>query len=275
MGVCKVHKTNHYCCFPPFRTILSVIRTFTYKLAEFLLPKIYNFQLCFKNLPSKFFFAFAEEIVRQDGKTFFGNPVESRFTNISLNQTINICTYLICDNVDFIKSINRSEFENLLCLVLRNCTLCLTIILQKKGWCGHGITLTNYNGKCFMISLWIEQYLSKLKLVLERRFVDDNFVLFKSAKYVSKSHAYLNIFNANMYFSLKEGQNNKLSFLYVEVFRQQGEFNTTVYRKPTFSSVYIHFGSFFTNGMQTWYDIHSSLSMFWSLFQVDKILWRA
>ena len=32
---------------------------------------------------------------------------------------------------------------------------------------------------------------------------------------------------------------------------------------------------FFTNGMQTWYDIHSSLSMFWSLFQVDKILWRA
>ena len=131
--------------FQLFELLLINLQSFYY-----LRSTIFNYA---SRIYRQSFFAFAEEIVRQDGKTFFGNPVESRFTNISLNQTINICTYFICDNVDFIKSINRSEFENLLCLVLSNCTLYLTIILQKKGWCGHGITLTNCNGKCFMISL--------------------------------------------------------------------------------------------------------------------------
>ena len=37
---------------------------------------------------------------------------------------------------------------------------------------------------------------------------------------------------------------NKLSFLDVEVIREQGKFTTTVFRKPTFSGVYGNFESF-------------------------------
>ena len=37
---------------------------------------------------------------------------------------------------------------------------------------------------------------------------------------------------------------NKLSFLDVEVIREQGKFTTTIYRKPTFSGVYSNFESF-------------------------------
>ena len=40
---------------------------------------------------------------------------------------------------------------------------------------------------------WLEQCPSELKPVFCRRFVDDMFVLFKSGKYFSKFHAYLNI----------------------------------------------------------------------------------
>ena len=36
----------------------------------------------------------------------------------------------------------------------------------------------------------------------------------------------------------------KLSFLDVEVIREQGKFTTTIYRKPTFSGVYSNFESF-------------------------------
>ena len=47
-----------------------------------------------------------------------------------------------------------------------------------------------------------------------------------------------------MSFSFEQEINGKLSFLDVEVSRQQGKFVTTVYRKPIFSGVYTHFDSF-------------------------------
>ena len=39
-------------------------------------------------------------------------------------------------------------------------------------------------------------------------------------------------------------KDGKMSFLDVEISRENGKFVTTVYRKPTFSSVYTHFESF-------------------------------
>ena len=47
-----------------------------------------------------------------------------------------------------------------------------------------------------------------------------------------------------MSFSMETEKENKLSFLDVEVIREQGKFTTTIYRKPTLSGVYGNFGSF-------------------------------
>ena len=47
-----------------------------------------------------------------------------------------------------------------------------------------------------------------------------------------------------MSFNIETEQNNKISFLDVNVIREQGNFVTNVYRKPTFSGVYTHFDSF-------------------------------
>ena len=87
-------------------------------------------------------------------------------------------------------------------------------------------------------------------------------VIFELAKHLSKFDAYLNTCHPNMSFPFEQEINDKLSFLDVEVSRQQGKFVTTVYRKPTFSGVYTHFDSFFSRGIQSWYDIHPSLPMF-------------
>ena len=46
-----------------------------------------------------------------------------------------------------------------------------------------------------------------------------------------------------MSFSIETEKENKSSFLDVEVIREQGKFTTTIYRKPTFSSVYSNFES--------------------------------
>ena len=83
---------------------------------------------------------------------------------------------------------------------------------------------------------------------LNQFFTDDMwmifFVLFKSAEHLSKFRDYFNTCHQNMYFSLEQGKYSKLSFLNVEVSRQEGHFVTTVYRKPTFSGVYTHFECF-------------------------------
>ena len=47
-----------------------------------------------------------------------------------------------------------------------------------------------------------------------------------------------------MSFSHDVERDGKLSFLDVNVFREEGQFVTHVYRKPAFSGVYTHFGSF-------------------------------
>ena len=57
-------------------------------------------------------------------------------------------------------------------------------------------------------------------------------------------HILLNTCHPNLSFSFEQEMNGKFLLLDVEVSRQQGKFVTTVYRKPTFSGVYIHFDSF-------------------------------
>ena len=88
---------------------------------------------------------------------------------------------------------------------------------------------------------WLEQCPNEFKPVFYRRCVDDSFVLFESDEHLSKFHAYLNTCQPNMSFSYKQEINDKLSFLDVEVSRQQGKFVISVYRKPTFSGVFSAF----------------------------------
>ena len=49
---------------------------------------------------------------------------------------------------------------------------------------------------------------------------------------------YFNVCHPKMSFSHVVERDGKLSFLDVNVFREEGQFVTNVYRKPTFSGVY-------------------------------------
>ena len=89
----------------------------------------------------------------------------------------------------------------------------------------------------------LEQYPKEFKPVFYRIYVDYILVLFKSAEYLSKFDDYFNTCHLNMFFFLNK-KNGKLSFLDIEVSRGKGKFVTTVYREPTFSGVYTHFGNF-------------------------------
>ena len=47
-----------------------------------------------------------------------------------------------------------------------------------------------------------------------------------------------------MSFTIEREKQNRLSFLDIEIIREDITFTTSVYRKPTFSGVYTHFDSF-------------------------------
>ena len=61
-----------------------------------------------------------------------------------------------------------------------------------------------------------------------------------------------------MSFSMETEKENKLSFLDVEIIREQGKFTTTIYRKPTFSEVYGNFKSFLPSVYKSgiWYILY-------------------
>ena len=80
--------------------------------------------------------------------------VDSIFTNIPLEETINVFTNWLHDNDDVIEFINKSEVKNILPLAIQESHFVLNDVLYtKKGWRGHEISPWIYYGKCFVVIL--------------------------------------------------------------------------------------------------------------------------
>ena len=73
-----------------------------------------------------------------------------------------------------------------------------------------------------------------------------------------------------MSFSFEDQKNGKMSFLDVEISRENGKFLTKVYHKPTFSCFYTHFEifSFYT---KIWYALYLSAQMFYFMLRFVEI----
>ena len=129
-GLCKVHKAITDVC-PPFRLILSAIGTPSYKLAKFLVLKLSS--VTFNEFTVKDSFAFAEETVHQDSKVFMGSlDIDSLFTNIPLEETIDICTNLLYNNEVLTEGINKSAFKNLLSLAIQESYFIFNDVRYKR-----------------------------------------------------------------------------------------------------------------------------------------------
>ena len=113
----KVHKEIKN-GLPPFRPILSAIGMPTYKLAKFLLP--FLTPLTQNEYTVTDSFHFAEEICKQDPNLYMASlDVDSLFTNIPLDKTIDIC-------IDSLYKILKDVFRIYLQWPPKNRFLCLT-----------------------------------------------------------------------------------------------------------------------------------------------------
>ena len=110
---------------------MSAVNTPTYKLAKFLIP-ILKFSTS-NEYTVKDSFAFAEEIVEQDFEFFMGSlNVDFLFTNILLEETIDICANTLFENKEKVEGLSKIEFMELLSLATKESYFIFNRKLHKQ-----------------------------------------------------------------------------------------------------------------------------------------------
>ena len=105
--------------FPPFRPTLSAIKTPSYNIAKYLVPILEPITI--NKFTIKNSFEFAKEVIEQDSGLYMASlDVESLFTNIPLEETINISCGSVFSNEAKINNFNRNDFEKLFRMALQN-----------------------------------------------------------------------------------------------------------------------------------------------------------
>ena len=103
----------------------------SYNLAKFLVL-ILN-PLTKNEYTVKDSFQFAEEICEQDPTLSMGSlDVDSFFTNIPLDETIDICINQLFENTDTVEGITNSELKQIICLATTCVILYLTVYFTNK-----------------------------------------------------------------------------------------------------------------------------------------------
>ena len=97
---------------------------------------------------------------------------------------------------------------------------------------------------CQYETKWLNDCPLEFKPSFYRRYIDDTFLLFKSASHIPKFLHYLNSKHSSIKFTCDVETNSKLNFLDILIHNNQNKFETSVYRKPTFIVLGMEFNSF-------------------------------
>ena len=257
-GLCKVHKVVKG-GIPPFRPILSAINTPSYRLAKFFVPILS--ELTKNEYVLKDSFAFASDIRNQDPDLFMTSfDIDSLFTNLPLDETIELCVRKTFGRKNKFKGLTKIEFKTLLQFATKDA---LILFNGKYYEQTDGVSMGSPLGPtlanvflCHWEELWLKKCPTKFKPLYYKRYMDDTFLLFSSEDHYKKFFRYINSRHKNMSFTYEVESDDKLPFLDVLVSRencssQLKSFTTNIYRKPTFSGLYTNFHSFLPEKYKT------------------------
>ena len=226
---------------PPFRPIISALQTPTYDITKFLVPILDT--LTKSEYTVKDPFHFADEICEQDPLLSMGSlDVDSLFTNIPLNKTIDICINQLFENTDTVEGFTKSELKQLLCLATKESYFIFNGLFYKQtDGVAMGSPLRPSLANSFLSyheKSWLNSCPQGFKPIFYRSYNGDIFVFFKSNDHSKHFQEFLKSCHINMSFPVETERQNKFCFLDIEVIQEQGKFSTTIYRKPTFSGVF-------------------------------------
>ena len=171
--------------------------------------------------------------------------VTSLFTNIPLNETINLATDLIFENNPEIK-ISRNDLKELFRFATSESHFLFDgNFYDQIDGVAMGSPLGPVLANLFMAiheKDWLKNCNSPP--IFYRRYVDDIFCLVKNETEANSFLTYLNSKHANIKFTIEHEKDKKLPFLDILISSKNEYFETSVYRKDTFSGLFMNFKSF-------------------------------
>ena len=212
--------------------------------------------------------------------------VDSLFTNIPLDETIDIVVKGVYGTKRKVNGIWKNDFRELLYMSTKGTVFYFdgSYYRQKDGVAMGsplGPALANAF-LCYHESSWLIECPLAYAPVFYARYVDDIFVLLRSAEHVSRLATYLSSKHQNINFTFETEEHDTLPFLDVKIFRDVNGFTTSVHRKDTFSGVFTNYVAFipveYKRGLiatllHRAYTINSSLSgLHEELTKLKKIL---
>ena len=250
-GLPKMHKVkrggSHEPIVPAFRPIVSSIGTYNYKLAKFLTDKLsphISMQHCAVDT-----FSFVEDIkkVSSCNQSMVSFDVVSLFTNIPLNETIDLAVDLLMDKEPSIK-MSKKQLKKLFHFATAQTHFMFNgDYYDQIDGVAMGSPLGPVLANLFMShheKRWLSEYQGP-PVKFYKRYVDDIFCLFDHIDHAKLFLNYLNKQHVCIKFTLEEEENSKLPFLDVLISKLEGgQFHLTTYRKPTNTGLLTNFTSF-------------------------------
>lgn len=236
-GLAKIHKPN-----APLRPILAAYNTAMYKLAKFVVPLIDH--LCHNSFTLRNSYNFFEDIksLRLPADSFMVSfDVKSLYTNIPVNEVIQLICDKVFSNEDLFHNFNRSEFNKLLHLTLADTPFYFNNTLYKQV---DGLSMGNPAAPS-LANVFLCDFEERafdgcdpdFKPLFYRRYLDDTFVIFRNEGDGEKFFHYLNTLHPNMSFTMEKEVNKSLSFLDLTVIRSGNQLVSSIFRKPTFTGL--------------------------------------
>ena len=244
-GLPNLHKLKSADDQLKVRPIVSCINSFNYGLSGYL-AKLLN-PLIPKDHCADDTFSFLSDIKRIRNEDFYmvSYDVTSLFTNIPLNETINLATDLIFENNPEIK-ISKNDLKELFRFATSESHFLFDgNFYDQIDGVAMGSPLGPVLANLFMAiheKDWLKNCNSPP--IFYRRYVDDIFCLVKNETEANSFLTYLNSKHANIKFTVEHEKDKKLPFLDILISSKIEYFETSVYRKDTFSGLYMNFKSF-------------------------------
>ena len=244
-GLPKIHKPN-----VPMRPILSANNTTTYNLSQYLVSILSD--LSSNDFTIKNSYDFANFITSLEDSSKYimcSFDIESLFTNIPLDETIEIIiSKLFSEPNNTFHGFSKSEFKSLLSLATKSSTFLFDDKLYRQidgvamgTPCGP--TLANIF-LSFHEQNWLNNCPPEFKPKVYKRYVDDTFLLFENPDQIENFLQYLNEQHPNIRFTREIESGDSLSFLDILITKVDNKFETSIFRKETFTGLGTHFLSF-------------------------------
>ena len=209
-GLPKIHKPDI-----PLRPIISAIGSYTHSLAKFLSEILKPYAQ--NEYTIKDSFSFVNELLSVSSIPFMCSlDVVSLFTNIPVDETIDICINLLYEKINIVQNLNRYQFQRLLyiCVKANHFSFGDKLFDQVDG-VAMGSPLGPVLANIFM-SKFEKKVLKNYggnKPLFYRRFVDDTYLIFHDRDDCELFLEYVNCQHSSIKFTLEVESNNSLPFL--------------------------------------------------------------